>query len=167
MVLAHLGVAVFIVGVTLVKGYGIEQNVTMDNGQTIAVGGYDFTFRGVTPVTGPNYAGVAGIVEMRRDGTLLRTLRPEKRIYNASGTTMTEAAIATGIAGDQYVSLGEPVSDKGAAGAWALRLYIKPFVDWIWFGCFLMALGGFVAITDRRYRLAVKQRIAALAGAAA
>jgi cytochrome c-type biogenesis protein CcmF len=167
MVVAHLGVAVFIVGVTLVKGYGIEQNVTMDNGQTISVGGYDFTFRGVTPVNGPNYAGVAGIVELRRDGALLRTLRPEKRIYNASGMAMTEAAIATGFTGDQYVSLGEPVSDKGAAGVWALRLYIKPFVDWIWFGAFLMALGGFIAITDRRYRLAVRQKLAALAGAAA
>ena len=116
MVLAHLGVAVFITGVTMVKGYGIEQNVTMENGQTVQVGGYDFTFRGVVPVNGPNYAGVAGIVEMRRNGVLLDTLRPEKRIYNASGQPMTEAAIDTGLFGDRYVSLGEPVSDKGIGG---------------------------------------------------
>jgi cytochrome c-type biogenesis protein CcmF len=162
MVLSHLGVAIFIMGVTMVKGYGVEQNVTMDKGQTVAVGGYEFTFGGVVPVNGPNYSGVAGIVEMKRNGKLLDTLRPEKRIYNASGQTMTEAAIDTGFFGDRYVSLGEPVTDKGAAGAWGLRVYIKPFVDWIWFGCFVMALGGFVAMSDRRYRLAVKQKISAI-----
>ena len=153
MVVAHLGIAVFIVGVTMVRSYGIEQNVTLDNGQSVTAGGYEFTFRGVTPVTGPNYTGIAGIVEMRRDGKLVDTLRPEKRIYNASGMSMTEAAIDAGIFGDRYVSLGEPVSDKGTAGAWALRVYVKPFVDWIWGGCFLMALGGFIAMSDRRYRL--------------
>ncbi|MFO1306762.1 MAG: heme lyase CcmF/NrfE family subunit [Burkholderiales bacterium] len=167
MVLAHLGVAVFIVGVTLVKGYGIEQNATMDKGQTVSVAGYDFKFGGVVPVNGPNYSGVAGIVEMRKDGKLLDTLRPEKRIYNASGMPMTEAAIDAGMFGDRYVSLGEPVTDKGAEGAWAVRLYIKPFVDWIWLGCFLMALGGFVAMSDRRYRLTVRQKIAAALGAPA
>jgi len=164
MVLAHLGVAVFIAGVTLVKGYDIEQNVTLDKGQTVEVGGYAFTFQGVIPVNGPNYAGVSGVVEMRRNGVLLDTLHPEKRIYNASGMPMTEAAIDAGIFGDRYVSLGEPVSDKGEAGPWALRIYIKPFVDWIWGGCFLMALGGFIAMTDRRYRIAVKRRIEALVG---
>jgi cytochrome c-type biogenesis protein CcmF len=167
MVVAHLGIAVFIAGVTLVNGYSVEQNLTMDNGQSVSVGGYDFTFRGVTPVSGPNYTGVAGVVEMRRSGVVLDTLRPEKRIYNASGSQMTEAAIDTGFFGDRYVSLGEPVSDKGIAGAWALRIYIKPFVDWIWGGCFMMALGGFLAITDRRYRLAVKQKLADLTGTAA
>ncbi len=167
MVTAHLGIAVFIIGVTLVKGYGIEQNLTMESGQTARVGGYDFTFRGVRPVNGPNYSGMAGVVEMRRDGVLLDTLRPEKRIYNASGMPMTEAAIDTGLLGDRYVSLGEPVTDKGVDGAWAVRVYIKPFVDWIWGGCFLMALGGFIAMTDRRYRLAAKQKIAGMAGAPA
>jgi cytochrome c-type biogenesis protein CcmF len=167
MVVAHFGIAVFIVGVTMVKGYGIEQNAMMEKGQTVQVGGYDFTFGGVVPVNGPNYSGMAGIVEMRKDGKLLDTLRPEKRIYNASGQPMTEAAIDTGFFGDRYVSLGEPVSDKGAEGAWAVRLYIKPFVDWIWSGCFLMALGGFIAMSDRRYRLAVRQKIGAALGAPA
>ena len=97
---------------------------------------------------------------------MLRTLRSEKRIYNAGGMPMTEAAIDTGFFGDRYVSIGEPVSDKGVEGAWALRIYIKPFVDWIWGGAFLMALGGFIAMTDRRYRLAVKQKLGALGGAA-
>ncbi len=166
MLLAHLGVAVFIVGVTLVKGYGIEENVPLDVGQSITVGGDEYTFRGVAPVIGPNYRGVAGTIEVRRDGKLVQTLKPEKRTYNASGTTMTEAAINAGFLGDRYVSLGEPVTDKGDAGAWGVRVYVKPFVDWIWGGCFLMALGGFIAMTDRRYRLAVRQKIAVLAGSA-
>ncbi|HTP98842.1 MAG TPA: heme lyase CcmF/NrfE family subunit [Casimicrobiaceae bacterium] len=167
MVLAHFGVAVFITGVTMVKGYGIEQNATMDKNQTVQVGGFDFTFRGVVPVNGPNYAGVAGIIDVSRNGVALPTLHPEKRIYNAGGQAMTDAAIDKGFLGDRYVSLGEPVSDKGVEGAWAVRLYIKPFVEWIWFGCFLMALGGFTAMTDRRYRLVVKQTIAAAVGAPA
>ena len=166
MLLAHLGVAAFIVGVTMVNSYGIEKNVTMDVGQTESVAGYDFTFRGVVPVNGPNYTAMSGVVEMRRNGELKKTLRPEKRIYNATGMPMTEAAIDTGFLGDRYVSLGEPVTDKGVSGAWALRLYVKPFVDWIWGGCFLMALGGFIAMTDRRYRIAVKDKLAALAGTA-
>ena len=164
MVLAHLGVAMFIAGVTLVKGYEIERNVTLDAGQTVEIGGYAFTFLGVKPVTGPNYTGVTGAVELRRGERLLETLHPEKRIYNASGMPMTEAAIDAGLFGDRYVSLGEPVSDKGEAGPWVLRLYIKPFVDWIWGGCFLMALGGFIAMMDRRYRITVKRRVGALVG---
>jgi cytochrome c-type biogenesis protein CcmF len=166
MLLAHLGVAVFIVGVTLVKGYGIEQNVPLDVGQSVTVAGEEYTFRGVAPITGPNYRGMAGTIEVRRDGKLVQTLRPEKRVYNASGSTMTEAAINTGFLGDRYVSLGEPVTDKGDAGAWGVRVYVKPFVDWIWGGAFLMALGGFIAMSDRRYRLSARQKYPALAGAA-
>jgi cytochrome c-type biogenesis protein CcmF len=166
MLLAHLGVAVFIIGVTMVKGYDVEETVPLEVGQSVTVAGEEYTFRGVTPVTGPNYRGLAGTIEVRRDGNLVKTLRPEKRVFNASGTTMTEAAINSGFLGDRYVSLGEPISDKGEAGAWGVRVYVKPFVDWIWFGAFLMALGGFVAMFDRRYRLAVTRKIAALSGAA-
>ena len=105
---------------------------------------------------------------MRRGGTLVDTLEPEKRVYKASGQSMTEAAIRTRFAGDLYVSLGEPVSADGLAGAWGVRIYVKPFVDWIWAGCLLMALGGFLAVADRRYRIAVRERIAAaVAGARA
>ncbi len=166
MLLAHLGIAIFIVGVTMVKGYGIEENVPLDVGQAVTVGGEQYIFQGVAPVIGPNYRGVAGTIEVRRDGKLLKTLKPEKRVFNASGTTMTEAAINTGFLGDRYVSLGEPITDKGDAGAWSVRVYVKPFVDWIWFGCFFMALGGFVAMSDRRYRLEARQKLSALAGAA-
>jgi cytochrome c-type biogenesis protein CcmF len=166
MLLAHLGVATFIVGVTLVKGYEYEVNVPLEVGQSVTVSGDEFTFRGVAPVTGPNYRGVAGTIEVRHDGKLVETMRPEKRVYNASGSVMTEAAINARFLGDRYVSLGEPTTDKGEAGAWGVRVYIKPFVDWIWGGAFLMALGGFIAMSDRRYRLSVRQKFAAPSGAA-
>jgi len=167
MLVAHLGVAVFIVGVTLVKGYEREQDVRMPIGESVAAGGYEFKFLGVTPGPGPNYRAVTGTVEVRKDGRLIETLRPEKRIYNASGQTMTIAAIATELTGDRYVSLGEPLSNDDISGAWGVRIYIKPFVDWIWMGAFLMALGGLFAVSDRRYRLVTKRKVAVAAEPAA
>jgi cytochrome c-type biogenesis protein CcmF len=162
MTVAHLGVAAFIVGVTLVKGYETERDLRMVPGDKVAIGGYEFTFKGTKDVPGPNYAAVRGDFEVRREGSarVERTMHPEKRAYIASGQTMTEADIDTGLLRDLYVSLGEPVGD----GAWGVRVYHKPFVDWIWGGCFLMALGGFLAMSDRRYR--VRAAAAAPAGAA-
>jgi cytochrome c-type biogenesis protein CcmF len=162
MTLAHLGVAVFIVGVTLVKGYETERDVRMAVGDTVAVGGYTFRFDGVGDATGPNYRAVRGTVEVVKDGGTVRTLRPEKRIYNAQDMPMTEAAIASGVLGDLYVSLGDPVGE----GAWTLRVYHKPFVTWIWGGCLLMAFGGLLALSDRRYRVRTA-RAATVAEAAA
>ena len=166
MLLAHFGVAVFIAGVTLVKGYEVERDVRLNVGQSVAVGGYAFTFRGVAPASGANYDALVGTVDVTRDGKVLDTLHPEKRMYVASGQTMTEAAIDTGFLGDKYVSLGEPVTENALNGAWGVRIYVKPFVDWIWFGCLLMAVGAFLAISDRRYRLTVKERFAAMVRAA-
>jgi cytochrome c-type biogenesis protein CcmF len=160
MLLAHLGVAVFIIGVTLVKGYESEQDVRLDVGQTTEVGAYAFKFLGVVPGPGPNYRTLTGAVEVRKDGRLIETLTPEKRIYNASGQTMTIAAIDIGFLGDRYVSLGEPLVADDINGAWGVRIYLKPFIDWIWMGAFLMALGGFIAVCDRRYRLAIRRRTA-------
>jgi cytochrome c-type biogenesis protein CcmF len=164
MLLAHIGVGVFIVGVTLVKGYEIERDVRLDVGESVAVGGYEFKFLGVTPGPGPNYRALTGTVEMRKDGRLIESLKPEKRIYNASGQAMTIAAIDTGFLGDRYVSLGEPVGGAAdnIAGTWGVRIYLKPFVDWIWMGAFLMALGGFVAVSDRRYRIAAQRKLVAI-----
>jgi cytochrome c-type biogenesis protein CcmF len=163
MLLAHLGLGVFVVGVTLVKGYEVERDVRLDPGETVSVGGYDFRFVGAVPGAGPNYRVVTGTVEVRKDGKLVQTLKPEKRIYNASGQPMTIAAIDIGVFGDRYVSLGEPVSkDQNIAGAWAIRIYLKPFIDWIWGGAFLMALGGLVAVSDRRYRLAIRRKTRAV-----
>ncbi|GIX26495.1 MAG: c-type cytochrome biogenesis protein CcmF [Burkholderiales bacterium] len=150
MHLAHLGVAVFIIGVTLVQGYETETDVRMGVGDTVAVGGYAFRFEGVTERSGPNYSALRGTVTVTRAGRPISTLHPEKRFYPASGQTMTEAAIDYGFTRHLYVSLGEPLPE----GAWSVRLYHKPFVGWIWGGGLLMALGGLLALADRRYRLA-------------
>jgi len=165
MVVAHLGIAIFILGVTMVKGYETERDIRMVPGDKTTVGGFEFTFKGTKDVQGPNYIAVQGQFEVRREGSpdVVRIMQPEKRAYSAEGQTMTEAAIATRLLGDLYVSLGEPVSD----GAWGVRVYHKPFVDWIWGGCFLMALGGFVALGDRRYRSRLAARNAAASGLAA
>jgi cytochrome c-type biogenesis protein CcmF len=150
MQLAHIGIAVFIVGVTLVKGYETERDVRMDVGDTLEAGGYVFRFEGVRELRGPNYVAGQGRVSVSRNGKLVTELYPEKRVYNASGMPMTEAAIQPGLLRDLYVSLGEPIPNTSA---WAVRIYIKPFVDWIWAGCLFMALGGMLAISDRRYRI--------------
>ena len=151
MQFAHLGVALFIIGVTLVNGYETERDVRMDVGDTVQAGGYEFRFNGVTETQGANYIAAQGRVSVSKNGKLVTELFPEKRQYNVSGMPMTEAAIDTGWLGDLYVSLGEPIPNSN--GAWAVRVYIKPFVDWIWAGCLLMALGGVLAISDRRYRI--------------
>jgi len=165
MLLAHLGVAVFIAGVTLVKGYEIERDVRLDVGQSIEVAGDTYTFRGVAPARGPNYDATVATIDVSRDGRTLATWHPQKRAYRASGQVMTEADIQTRVVGDRYVSLGEPVTESGTTGAWGVRIYVKPFVDWIWFGCVLMALGGFIAVSDRRYRIAVRQKVGSFAAA--
>jgi cytochrome c-type biogenesis protein CcmF len=166
MLFAHVGVGVFIAGVTLVKGYEIERDVRLEVGQSVDVGGDTYTFKGVVPKSGPNYDATVATIEVARNGNVVTTLHPQKRAYRASGQVMTEADIQTRIIGDRYVSLGEPVTDAGARGAWGVRIYVKPFVDWIWAGCLLMALGGFIAVSDRRYRLAVREKIAGVVAAA-
>ncbi|MFO1284533.1 MAG: heme lyase CcmF/NrfE family subunit [Burkholderiales bacterium] len=163
MLVAHLGIAVFIVGVTLVKGYEIERDLRLEPGAGAEVAGYTFTFRGVETKPGPNYQALVGRVDVTRAGKRVDTLFPEKRVYNASGQPMTEAAIDAGWFGDLYVSLGEPVTPDGFAGAWGVRIYVKPFVDWIWGGALLMAIGGVIAVADRRYRIAVQKRAAGIA----
>jgi len=156
MQLAHLGIAVFIVGITLVGGYQEEKDVRMEPGDTVTVGGHQFKFLGVHEAPGPNYVAERGEFEVSRGGKLLR-LNPEKRNYFSSSMPMTEAAINAGLSGDLYVSLGEPLQGQ----AWAVRVYYKPFVDWIWGGCLLMVLGGLCALSDRRYRLAKRAAAAA------
>ncbi|MFN7754014.1 MAG: heme lyase CcmF/NrfE family subunit [Pseudomonadota bacterium] len=154
MTVAHLGVAVFVVGVTMVKGYETEQDVRMRVGETVLSGGYTFRFDGTRDVEGPNFRAVQGQFTVLREGRVIETLTPEKRVYNASGMVMTEASIDSGFTRDLYVSLGEPVEGD----AWVVRVYHKPFIDWIWAGCFLMALGGLLAVCDRRYRVRVRRR---------
>ena len=162
MLLAHLGIAVFIIGVTMVKGYETERDVRMDVGDTVEAGGYEFRFDGVIDVPGPNYVASQGRVTVSKGGNLVTELHPEKRAYNVSGMPMTEASIEPGLTRDLYVSLGEPIP---GTTAWAVRVYIKPFVDWIWFGCLMMAMGGVLAISDRRYRIHARKTQAASVGA--
>ncbi len=153
MQLAHLGVAVFIVGVTLVMGYEEERDVRMEVGDTVTVGGYVFRFDGITEAQGPNYIAERGRITVTLDGREVSVLYPEKRYYNVQQQVMTEAAIDTGFFGDLYVSLGEPAG----RGGWSVRVYYKPFVDWIWGGCVLMGLGGLFAVSDKRYRIAARR----------
>ena len=156
MVVAHLGVAVFIVGVTMVKGYETERDVKMSVGDTVTVGGYTFRFDGVSQAKGPNYRAARGAFTVTKDGAYVENLYPEKRLYNAGGMPMTEAAIDSGPFGDLYVSLGEPLD----GGAWSVRVYSKPFVTWIWGGFLLMAIGGLLALSDRRYRAGARREAA-------
>jgi cytochrome c-type biogenesis protein CcmF len=154
MMVAHLGIAVFIFGVTMVKSGEVERDVKMNVGDTTEVLGYTFTFRGVQALTGPNYRASQGTVEVTRGGDKVTTMHPEKRVFPVAGATMTEAAIDTGFTRDLYVSLGEPLP---GSDAWIVRVYVKPFISWIWGGCLMMAFGGFLAATDRRYRAKVRQ----------
>jgi cytochrome c-type biogenesis protein CcmF len=136
----------------------------MEQGDTVQVGGYSFRFLGVKSAPGPNYRASVGSVELSKGGSVLKTMYPEKRQYFSSQMPMTEAAIDAGFTRDVYVSLGEPLDNTGA---WSVRVYYKPFVDWIWGGCLLMGLGGFIAMLDRRYRLRAKVGAQVPAGAAA
>ncbi|MDR2016890.1 MAG: heme lyase CcmF/NrfE family subunit [Burkholderiales bacterium] len=155
MFVAHIGVAVFIIGVTAVKGFEAERDVRMAPGDTVSVGGYTFRFEGTANRDGPNYHATRGTFELSKDGKTIRKLYPEKRMYFAHGMPMTEAAIDSGVFGDRYVSLGEPINDDKQS--WSVRVYHKPFVTWIWAGCILMTLGGLLAMFDRRYRVSTRR----------
>jgi len=159
MLLAHLGVGVFIFGVTMVKTWEVERDVRMAAGDTATLGGYSFEFQEAGEYAGPNFRALRATVQVSHAGAPVATLHPEKRLYQSQGMPMTEAAIDAGWTRDLYVSLAESV----APGAWAVRLQVKPFVQWIWGGALLMALGGLLAATDRRYRLARRAAGAAAA----
>ncbi len=154
MQVAHLGIAVFVIGVTMVGAYQEEKDVRMLAGESVSVGGYQIQLEGISVVPGPNYKAIQGTFLLTRNGRLEATLRPEKRSYFSSTMPMTEAAIDAGLTRDVYVSLGEELEDK----AWAVRVYYKPFVDWIWGGCLLMALGGILAMSDKRYRMKLRKQ---------
>jgi len=154
MVVAHIGVAVFVVGVTLVKGYESHDDVRLKPGESAALAGYAFRLDDVSTVRGPNYVAARGQVSVTRGGKPVTTLFPERRIYTVQEQVMTEAAIDPGLTRDLYVSLGDPLP----GGAWLIKLQHKPFVDWIWGGCLVMALGGLLAASDRRYRFSRREQ---------
>ncbi len=157
MLLAHFGIAVFIVGVTMVKSFESEKDVKMNVGEVATIGGYAFRFDGVTEVQGPNYQALRGTLTVSKGDEVVAVMHPEKRAYTArNDSPMTEAAIKGGITRDLYVAMGEPIDTSNVMGAWAIRIHIKPFVRWIWMGCIIMAIGGLLAVFDRRYRLPLR-----------
>jgi cytochrome c-type biogenesis protein CcmF len=155
MVLAHGGVAVFLVGAMLTEAQVRQREVALSPGQSVALDPYVFRFDGVEQVRGPNYIADRGAVLVTRGDRPVAILQPEKRAYASGGQVMTEAAIRVGVTRDLYVALGESLGGDGGREAWAVRVYVKPFVRWIWVGAGLMALGGLVAASDRRFRRAV------------
>ena len=148
MILAHLGVAMTVWGIAFSQNYSIERDVRMNVGDTVQIAGYDFTFKGIRDANGPNYVGGKAQIDISRDGKYETTLYAEKRLYTVSKMPMTEAAIDWGFSRDLYAALGEKLDNN----AWALRLYYKPFIRWIWLGGLFMALGGVLCMFDRRYR---------------
>ena len=159
MVVAHIGVAVFVTGVTLVKSYESDKDLKMKPGDAVELGGYQFRLDDIADVKGPNYVAARAQVSVSRAGRPVTVMRPEKRLYVVQNQTMTEAAINPGLTRDLYVSLGDALD----GGYWLVKVQHKPFVDWIWGGCLIMALGGLLAASDRRYRVAIPGKDQAVA----
>ena len=149
MMSGHIGLAVSIIGITMVQNYSIERDVRLAPGEHYQIEGYDFYFKGLRDKDGPNYDGYVADFDVTYDGEFINELQAEKRFYTTARSMMTEAAIDSGITRDLYIALGERLEDKRS---WAIRIYYKPFVRWIWAGAILMALGGIIAISDKRYR---------------
>jgi cytochrome c-type biogenesis protein CcmF len=148
MALAHAGIAITVIGVTMVSTYEKEMNVKMAPGESVNLSGYTIEFAGTKDVLGPNYSAIQGQLEVLLDGDFVTLLKPELRTYKVQRAGMTEAAIHTNLWRDIYVALGDPLDQN----SWSMRLYYKPFIVWIWSGAFFMALGGFLAILSKRYR---------------
>ena len=150
MTMAHIGIAVFVTGITLTSIYSVEKDVRMAPDETIDMSGYIFEFKGVTETTGPNYMAQQAFVTVSHEGKEVAKLEPQKRVYQVQTMPMTEAAIDAGLFRDLFVAIGEPLGDQGA---WSLRIYYKAFIRWIWLGAVFMAAGGLCAAFDRRYRV--------------
>lgn len=148
MCLAHIGLAITIVGVVITSNYSSDIHTSMAPGDEEVLAGYTFRLEELRAVRGPNYKATEAEVQVLRQGKPVTVLHTQKRIYGVRGMPMTEAGIDAGLFRDFYVSLGEPLGN----GKWSLRLYHKPFVRWIWLGALFMAFGGFLAVSDRRYR---------------
>ncbi len=150
MTFAHIGIAVFVIGITLTSVYSVEKDVRLAPDETIDMSGYIFQFHGVKQNKGPNYVAQQAFVTVSHNGQEVAKLEPQKRVYQVQTMPMTEAAIDAGLFRDLFVAIGEPLGDKGA---WSLRIYYKAFIRWIWLGAIFMAAGGLCAAFDKRYRL--------------
>ncbi|MBF4433516.1 heme lyase CcmF/NrfE family subunit [Vibrio anguillarum] len=149
MMLGHVGLAVTVIGIAMVQNYSIERDVRLAPGESFEIQQYEFYFKGLRDKDGPNYDGYIADFEITQDGQYVNTLHAEKRFYRTAKSMMTEAAIDRGITRDLYIAMGERLED---GHSWAIRIYYKPFVRWIWAGALLMSLGGALAISDKRYR---------------
>jgi cytochrome c-type biogenesis protein CcmF len=153
MHVAHFGVGIFMLGATFASAYNFERDFAARPGDTIEAGGYEFVFNSMRHAQGANFVADEGEFELRDDGELIAVLNPEIRTYQVQTAPMTEAAIHANVVRDVFVALGEPLGDD----AWSVRLRIKPLIGFLWLGSGLMALGGLIAVTDRRYRVAARQ----------
>ena len=163
MHLAHIGLVVCAIGVVLTSHQSAERDLRLAPGESLELGGYRFVFEGAVHHEGPNFTSDKATIRVLDGDKQVATLHPEKRLYTVQQMPMTEAGIDAGFTRDLYVALGEPLD----GGAWAVRVHIKPFVRWIWLGGLMMALGGVLAASDRRYRVKVKTRVREALGMAA
>jgi len=154
MIVAHFGVGLFIIGATYASAYNVETEHAVSPGDRWAVSGYEFVFNGTRPVSGPNYDAIQGDFELYKNGSPVATMRPEERIYRVQRSPMTEAAIDAGMTRDVFLALGEQLGRQPET--WSVRVRIKPMIRFIWIGTIVMALGGLLAVSDRRYRSRVK-----------
>ncbi|MFO8005011.1 cytochrome c-type biogenesis CcmF C-terminal domain-containing protein, partial [Thioalkalivibrio sp.] len=153
MQFAHIGVALVVIGITFVLGYDDERDVRMAVGETVEVGGYGFRLDALERIQGPNFEADQATVAVYRDGQRMTTLRPQMREYYSQDQPMAQTSLHRGFFRDLYVNMGEPLPGD----AWVMRVYYKPFMNWVWAGAILMGLGGFLAATDRRYRVRVRR----------
>ncbi|WP_019672786.1 heme lyase CcmF/NrfE family subunit [Psychrobacter lutiphocae] len=153
MHIAHLGILILAIGIGVTSALSVERDVAMQEGDTVEVSGYDFNLVEFDEVRGKNYDAVQAEIQVTKQGKYVTTLYPQKRNYVVSSMPMTEAGITSGAMRDLYVALGEPIDDKNPEGSWAVRIYVKPMIAWLWTGALLMALGALVSMLDRRYRL--------------
>ena len=147
---AHTGFGITVAGVAGLMAWEVEDIRVAAIGERFEVSGYEVTLTDVTREQGPNYVTTMGHIDVHKDGALIASLRPEKRVYPVQAMPTTEAAIANGFWRDIYLVIGDPQAN----GAWAVRTFIKPFANWIWGGSIIMALGGLLSLSDRRYRVA-------------
>ena len=154
MCIAHLGVGMFAIGASGVESYKIEKDVALKPGGSFAIAGYDLKFVNAVNVRGPNYDAVEAMVEVTRAGKLVAVLRPQKRHFWVQQTDNSQAAISVNWARDLFVAMGNPLGED----AWSMRIQYKPLVRYIWLGALVMALGGLMAATDRRYRVKMPAR---------
>ena len=154
MSVAHLGLGLFVIGVTIVSAFGVESDRALAPGQTVEIAGHEFEMRSLSNVEGPNFSAIEAHIDIRKDGEYIATVRPQKRQYLVQKSPMTEAGIHAGLDKDLFVALGDQLGD----GGWSVRIQYKPMIRFIWLGALVMALGGLIAISDRRYRVNVRQK---------